>query len=98
MRYGIGCRLGSDPELLWWHSPAPTAPIRSLARELTYAAIAALKSKKKKKKKKMREHFGVPTMAWWVKGSDFASAAMQVAAVAQIQSQTLPDATGATIK
>ena len=46
----------------------------------------------------MREHFGVPIMAWWVKGSDFASAAMQVAAVAQIQSQTLPDATGATIK
>ena len=30
--YGVGCRHGSDPSLLWlWHRLAATAPIRPLA-------------------------------------------------------------------
>ena len=51
MSCGVGHRCGSDPMLLWlWCRPAATARIRPLARELPYAAGAALKSKKKKKK------------------------------------------------
>ena len=39
---GVGCRLGSDPELLWlWRRPVATAPIRPLAWELPYAMGAA---------------------------------------------------------
>ena len=54
--YGIGCRLGLDPALLWlWCRPAAIAPIWLLAWEPPYAAGAALKSKIKKKKKKERE-------------------------------------------
>ena len=46
-----GCRLGSDPMLLWlWYRPAATAPIQPLAWELPYAESAALKRQKKKKK------------------------------------------------
>ena len=49
---GVGCRYGSDPELLWlWCRPVAIALIRALARELPYAAVSALKKKKKKKKK-----------------------------------------------
>ena len=50
----MGCRRGSDPELLWlscrWAAVA--APIQPLAWELPYATGMALKKKKKKKKKK----------------------------------------------
>ena len=50
---GVGCRCGSDSELLWlWRRLAATAPIRSLAREPPCAMGAALKIQKKKKKKK----------------------------------------------
>ena len=57
MSCGIGCRLGSDPALLWlWHRPAAAAPIRPLAWEPPYAAGVALeKAKKKKKKKKNKD-------------------------------------------
>ena len=59
MSCGIGCRLGSDPALLWlWHRPAAAAPIRPLAWEPPYAAGVALeKAKKKKKKKKDKENY-----------------------------------------
>ena len=50
MSCGVGCRCGSDPELLWlWHRPAATAPIGPLAWEPPYAVGVALKSQKKKK-------------------------------------------------
>ena len=45
---GVGCRRGSDPELLWlWCRPVATAPIGPLVWEPPYAASAALKRKKK---------------------------------------------------
>ena len=51
MGYGVGCRLGSDPELLWlWHRPAATALIRPLAWETPYAAGAAQESAKRQNK------------------------------------------------
>ena len=44
---GGGHRCGSDPILLsLW--PAATAPVQPLARDVPYAASAALKRKKKK--------------------------------------------------
>ena len=47
MSCGIGCRLGSDPKLLWlWRRPAATAPIQTLAWERPYAMGAALKKTK----------------------------------------------------
>ena len=53
MNCGIGCRHGSDPELLWlWRRPAATAPIGPLAWEPPYAAGAALEKTKKKKERK----------------------------------------------
>jgi len=63
---GVGCRHGSDPELLWlWCRPVATASIRPLAWESPYAARAAqeiatttttkkTKNKKTNKKKKSR--------------------------------------------
>ena len=52
VNYGVGCRRGSDPALLWlWHRPAATAPIRPLAWEPPYAAEVALVKAKKKTKK-----------------------------------------------
>ena len=54
MSCGIGCRLGSDPVLLWlWHRLAATALISPLAWEPPYATGAALKKAKKTKKKKI---------------------------------------------
>ena len=48
---GVGCRRGSDPELLWfWCRLVATAPIRPLAWESPYAIGAVLKSKKQTKK------------------------------------------------
>ena len=49
---GIGCRCGLDPTLLWlWFRPAAAVWIQPLARELPYAAGAAVERRKKKKKK-----------------------------------------------
>ena len=52
MSYGVGCRPGSDPKLLWlWCRLAAAVPIRPLAWELPYATSAAMKRKEKKKKR-----------------------------------------------
>ena len=49
MNCGVGCRLDSDPTLLWlWHRLVATALIRSLAWEPPCAAGVALKRQKKK--------------------------------------------------
>ena len=46
--YGVGCRCGSDPTLLWlWHRVAAAALIQPLAWEPPYVTGAALKKKKK---------------------------------------------------
>jgi len=51
--YGVGCRCGSDPELLWLcYRPVATAPIRPLAWESPYATGVALEKAKRPKKKK----------------------------------------------
>ena len=51
MSCDVGCRLSSDPALLWlWCRLAATAPIRPLAWEPPYAAEAALKMAKMTKK------------------------------------------------
>ena len=50
MSWGIGCRRGSDPALLWlWRRSVATALIRPLAWEPPYAADVALKNKQTKK-------------------------------------------------
>ena len=55
--YGVGCRCGSDSELLWlWCRSAAAAPSQPLAWELPCAAGAALKIQKKKKKVQSREY------------------------------------------
>ena len=42
MSCGVGCRRGSDPELLWlWRRLVATAPIQLLAWEPPYAVGAA---------------------------------------------------------
>ena len=52
MSCGVGRRLGSDPMLLGLGCrPVAVALILPLARELPYAAGAALKSRKKERKK-----------------------------------------------
>ena len=52
MSYGVGCRHGLNPELLWlWPRLAAVALIGPLVWEPPYATGATLKSKKKKKKK-----------------------------------------------
>ena len=49
MSGGVGCRSGSDTELLWlWCRAAAAAPIRPLAWERPCATGAAVKSQKKK--------------------------------------------------
>ena len=54
MSYGVGCRRGSDPELLWlWHRPAATALMRPLAWDPPYATGVALEKTKKGQKKKI---------------------------------------------
>ena len=51
MSYGVGCRRGLDPALLWlWRGPAATAMIGPLAWEPPYAAGAALEMQKDQKK------------------------------------------------
>ena len=58
--YGVGCRRGSDPTLLWlWRMLVATAPIRPLAWEPPYAVGVALEKaerQKKKKKEKKRKN------------------------------------------
>ena len=45
MSSGVGCRLSSDPALLWlWCRPAAAAPIQPLSWEPPYAEGAALKT------------------------------------------------------
>ena len=45
---GVGCRLGSDPALLWlWRRSVATAPIRPLAWEAAYAMGVVLKQQNK---------------------------------------------------
>ena len=56
MSYGVGCRRGLDPVLLWlWCWPVATAWIRPLAWEPPYAVGAALKRQKDRGKKKKEE-------------------------------------------
>ena len=51
MSYGVGCRRGLDPALLWlWRGPAATAMIGPLAWEPPYAAVVALEMQKDQKK------------------------------------------------
>ena len=53
---GVGCRVGSDPTLLWlWLRLEATAPIRPLAWKSPYATGAALEKAKRKKKKKKKK-------------------------------------------
>ena len=67
MSCGVGCRRGSDPELLWlWHRPSATASIGPLVWELPYAASVALNRQKRKKIKKHKK-CGVPPLVQWVK-------------------------------
>ena len=53
MSWGICCRGGSDPELLWqWCRLVAIAPIGPLAWEPPYATGAALKGQNKQRKPK----------------------------------------------
>ena len=50
MSCGVGCRLGSDPMLLWlWRKPVVTDLIGPLAWEPPYAMGVTLKNKQTKK-------------------------------------------------
>ena len=61
MSYGVGCRRGLDPTLLWlWYRLAATAPIRPLAWEPPYATGAAQDKKDKKKIKIKKQKLGGP--------------------------------------
>ena len=52
----VGCRRGSNPELLWlWHRPVATARVRPLAWEPPYAMEAALEMAKRQKKTKKKD-------------------------------------------
>ena len=56
MSYGVGCRCGSDPTLLWlWGRPAATAPIGPLTWEPPYAVGGAQEIAKKDKKQKQKQ-------------------------------------------
>ena len=58
MSFGVGCRCGSDPALLWlWRRLAATAPIGPLTWEPPYAAGAAQEMAKGTKKKKKLSTF-----------------------------------------
>ena len=65
MSCGVGCRRGSDPELLWlWRRPTAVASIRPLAWEPPYATGVALEKDKNKQTNKQTS--GVPVMAQWL--------------------------------
>jgi len=55
MSYGVGCRCGLDPTLLWlWRRPVAMAPIQPLTWEPPYAVrVAQEMSERQKKKKKI---------------------------------------------
>ena len=56
MSYGVGCRHGLDPVLLWlWHRLSATAPIGPLDWEPPYAMGAALEKAKRQKKEKKKK-------------------------------------------
>ena len=62
MSFGVSCRHGLDPKLLWlwlWHRLAATAPIQPLAWEPPYAAGTALK-----RPKKFTYTFWIDIMEW----------------------------------
>ena len=66
MSCGVGCRRGSDTELLWlWCRPAATALVRPLVWEPPYAAGVAqeMAKRQKRQKKKKRNIQGVPIVA-----------------------------------
>ena len=53
MSWGVGCKRGLDPELLWlWRWPVAVAPIQPLAWEPPYTMRAAQEMAKRQKKKK----------------------------------------------
>ena len=55
---GVGCRRGSDPEVLWlWCRLAATASIRPLAWEPPYASEVALEKAKRQKREKERKMY-----------------------------------------
>jgi len=55
--YGVGCRHGLDPALLWlWRRQAATAPIRPLAWEPPYAMGAAQEMAKRQKENKNKKN------------------------------------------
>ena len=56
MSWGVGCKRGSDPVLLWlWHRSVATAPIQPLAWEPPYASGANPKKTKRPKKRKKKK-------------------------------------------
>ena len=59
MSCGVGCRRGSDPELLWlWRRPVATAPIWPLAWEPPYAVAGVALQKKDQKDKNSKTRKG----------------------------------------
>ena len=57
MSCGVGCRRGSDPELLWlWRRPTAAALIGPLAWEPPHAAGVAQEMAKKQKLKKKKKN------------------------------------------
>jgi len=55
--YGVGCRCGLDPVLLWlWRRLVATAPTVLLAWEPPYAAREAQEMAKRQKKKKKKKN------------------------------------------
>ena len=57
MSYGVGCRRGLDPTLMWlWCRPVAIARIQPLAWEPIYATGAAQEMAKRPKNKKKREY------------------------------------------
>ena len=71
MRWGVGCRLSLDPELLWLCCRlAAVALIQPLAWELPYAMGLALKSEKEKKRTTFKYVLGlimiggIPVTRW----------------------------------
>ena len=58
MSCDVGCRCGSDPELLWlWRRPVATAPIKPLAWEPPYAMGATLEKAKRQTNKQTKYNY-----------------------------------------
>ena len=59
MSCGVGCRLSSDPKLLWlWYRPVAIALIIPLAWEPPWAVGAAQEMAKRQKKKEEKKEGG----------------------------------------